>query len=121
MAQRICILSSVHLVHDVRMFQAEARSLARAGFSVTVIALADDTPSDTDGARVVPLPHVRGVLWRMLATPRFLIRALREPADLYAFHDPELLPVAAALRLLKRRPVVFDVGAGGAPPPRRDG
>lgn len=109
MAQRICILSSVHLVHDVRMFQAEARSLARAGFSVTVIALADDTPSDTDGARVVPLPHVRGVLWRMLATPRFLIRALREPADLYAFHDPELLPVAAALRLLKRRPVVFDV------------
>jgi len=91
------------------MFQAEARSLARAGFAVTVIALADDTPSDTDGIRVVPLSHPRGKLRRMLGTPRLLARAWNEPADLYAFHDPELLPVAAVLRLLKRRPVVYDV------------
>ena len=34
----ICILSTVHLCFDVRMFQAEARTLARGGFAVTLIA-----------------------------------------------------------------------------------
>jgi len=106
---RICILSSVHLAHDVRLFQAEARTLARAGFDVTVIALQDPTPSPTDGICVHMLPHPRGKLRRMLAAPRFLWRALRQRADLYAIHDPELVPIAAALRVLTGRPVVYDV------------
>lgn len=106
---RICILSSVHLAHDVRLFQAEARTLARAGFDVTVIALEDPTPSQTDGVVVQMLPQPRGKLRRMLGVPRFLWRAWRQEADLYAIHDPELVPVVAALRLLTRRPVVYDV------------
>ena len=42
-------LEGLEETHDVRLFQAEARTLARAGFDVTVIALRDDTPSGTDG------------------------------------------------------------------------
>jgi glycosyltransferase involved in cell wall biosynthesis len=108
-AERICILSSVHLVFDVRMFQAQARTLARAGFAVTVVALADPTASETDSARLVALPVPKNRLQRMLGTFRVLRLALAQRADLYAFHDPELLPAAVLLKLLTRRPVVYDV------------
>jgi len=108
-AERVCILSSVHLTFDVRMFQAEARTLARAGFAVTVIALEDPTPSETDGACIISLPRPRNRLQRLLRTFRVLRLALAQKARLYAFHDPELLPAAVLLRLLTRRPVVYDV------------
>ncbi len=106
---RICILSTVHLLHDVRLFQAEARTLARAGFEVTVIALEDTTDSETDGARTIPLPAQQNRLLRALQSIRVLRLALRQRAELYAIHDPELLPAAVLLRLLTRRPVVYDV------------
>ena len=83
--------------------------MARAGFAVTVIALQDDTASETDGVAVIPLPLPRHRLQRMLRTARVLRLALRQAADVYAIHDPELLPVAVLLRLLRRRPIIYDV------------
>ena len=106
---RICILSTVHLAHDVRLFQAEARTLARAGLDVTVIALEDPTESDTDGVRIMALPAQRNRLLRALQSIRVLRLALGQRGDLFAIHDPELLPAAVLLRLLTRRPVVYDV------------
>lgn len=105
----ICILSTVHLCFDVRMFQAEARTLARAGFPVTLIALEDPTPSQTDGVRLLPQPRPRHRLQRMLSTLRVVRLARRQPVGLYAFHDPELLPAAVLLKLLTGRPLVYDV------------
>lgn len=106
---RICIFSSVHLAHDVRLFQAEARTLARAGFDVRVMALRDSTPSDTDGAVLFPLPRPANRWTRLFHIPRVFWWAWRQHADLYAFHDPELLPAAALLGALTRRPVIYDV------------
>ncbi|MEE2657808.1 MAG: glycosyltransferase family 4 protein [Candidatus Latescibacterota bacterium] len=110
-APRVCVLSSVHLLYDVRMFQAEARTLAAAGFAVTVLAIEDPSPppADAEAIRTVGLPHSRNRLVRFVRTFQILRRALAEPADIYAFHDPELLPAAALLRILRRKPVIFDV------------
>ena len=108
-ANSICILSSVHFTYDVRMFQAEARSLARAGFQVYLIALEDSTQSETDGVEIIPIPRPRNRLERMLRTFVVLRLALRQPVALYAFHDPELIPVAVLLKALTRRKIVYDV------------
>ncbi|MBM3278500.1 MAG: glycosyltransferase family 4 protein [Candidatus Handelsmanbacteria bacterium] len=105
----ICILSTVHLCFDVRMFQAEARTLARAGFAVTLIALEDPTPGDPGGIRILAQPRPRHRLQRMLSTLRVVRLARAQPAALYAFHDPELLPAALLLKLLTRRKLVYDV------------
>jgi glycosyltransferase involved in cell wall biosynthesis len=105
----ICILSTVHLCFDVRMFQAEARTLARAGFDLTLIALEDPTPGPTEGIRILPLPRPRHRLQRMLRTLRVLRLARAQPVALYAFHDPELLPAALLLKLLTGRKLVYDV------------
>ena len=105
----VCILSTVHLCFDVRMFQAEARTLARAGFELTLIALEDPTPSPTGGIRILAQPRPRHRLQRMLSTLRVLRLARAQPVELYVFHDPELLPAALVLKLLTGRRLVYDV------------
>jgi glycosyltransferase involved in cell wall biosynthesis len=104
---RVTVLSSVHIALDNRVFYREARSLQRAGYHVTLIAThpRDETK---DGVRIVGLPRVprwqRPLLWMTL-----LRHALATQADVYHFHDPELLLATPWLRLLTGRPTVYDV------------
>lgn len=102
-----CILSSVHAALDNRVFYREARSLHAAGYRVTLIAVhpRDETK---DGIEIVGLPRVRRWL-RPLLWLRLLRLALGTRADIFHFHDPELLLVTPWLRLLSGRPVIYDV------------
>jgi glycosyltransferase involved in cell wall biosynthesis len=106
---KICILSSVHPCFDVRIFQKQARSLAEAGYEVTLVAIADFDERVVDGVRVLGLPQARSPWLRPLNWWRILSIARRQRADLYHFHDPDLLFVGGLLRLLTRKPVIYDV------------
>jgi glycosyltransferase involved in cell wall biosynthesis len=105
--RKACILSSVHIALDNRVFYREARSLQRGGYDVTLIAV---HPRDEikDGVRIIGLPWVprwqRPLLWLQV-----LRRALQTRADVYHFHDPELLFVTPWLRLLTGKPTIYDV------------
>ena len=104
---RACILSSVHLALDNRVFYREARSLERAGFRVTLVA--PHTHDEVkDGVQILALPRVRRWL-RPLLWLRLLRLALSTHADIYHFHDPELLLVVILLRLLTGKPAVYDI------------
>ena len=104
---KVCILSSVHHALDNRIFYREASSLCQLGHAVTVIAV---HPRDerVDGIRVLGLPRVprwrRPLLWA-----RLYRRALAERADVYHFHDPELLPLATLLRWQTGAETIYDV------------
>jgi glycosyltransferase involved in cell wall biosynthesis len=106
---KVCILSSVHPCFDVRIFQKQARSLAEAGYQVTVVAIADFEEKVVDGIRVLGLPQPTSRLLRPVNWWRILRIALRERADIYHFHDPELLLPAGLIKALTRRPIVYDV------------
>ena len=106
---KICILSSVHPCFDVRIFQKQARSLAEAGYEVTLAAIADFEDRVVDGIRVLGLPQPRSRLLRPANWWRILRIALRERADIYHFHDPELLLAAWLVKLLTGRPIIYDV------------
>jgi glycosyltransferase involved in cell wall biosynthesis len=104
---KVCMLTSVHLPFDGRIFHRAARTLARAGYDVTLIA-PHDKEEVVDGVRVVPLPQpknrfqrVTKVLWRLYRL------AVRENADIYHFHDPELMTVGLLMKL-RRRKVIWD-------------
>jgi len=101
------ILSSVHIALDNRVFYREARTLQRAGYEVTLIAV-HDRQETRDEVHIVPLPRVarwkRPRLWG-----RLLHLAERTRADIYHFHDPELLLVAPWLRQRTGKPVIYDV------------
>ena len=106
---KVCILSSVHPCFDVRIFQKQARSLSEAGYEVTLVAIADFEEQVVDGIRVLGLPQPSSRLLRPANWWRILRIALRERADIYHFHDPELLLPVGLIKLLTRRPIVYDV------------
>lgn len=68
------------------------------------------TPDLAGGpVRRIALPRFRGKLDRVLRSPWLTLRlALRARADVYHFHDPELLLVGCALKGLGKR-VIYDV------------
>ena len=103
----IYFTSSVAL--DIRMFAKECRSLARAGFDVTVVA-PNSPMGPIDGVSFVNVPSASGGRLRraVFDSARLLKVLITHRADVYQFHDPQLLPVALLLRCL-RRCVVYDV------------
>lgn len=108
--RRIVHLTSVHSAFDVRIFQKECRSLANAGFHVTIVVPhSKDEVSDGVRIRAVPQMNGEGRLHRMTATVWSVLReALSQNADLYHFHDPELMPVGLVLRAWGKK-VIYDI------------
>jgi glycosyltransferase involved in cell wall biosynthesis len=105
---KVCVLTSVHIPFDGRVFHKEACSLAKAGYDVVLIAR-HDKEETVSGVRVVPLPKPRSRLHRMTGVLWRLYRlAVRENADVYHFHDPELMIVGLLLKLRGKK-VIWDV------------
>lgn len=105
---KIVHLTTVHTALDTRIFHKECVSLRKAGFQVVVIGshAADEM---VEGIQIRALPKLQGRLQRMTLTQWHAFRAaLVERADIYQFHDPELMPLGLLLRMLGKR-VVYDV------------
>jgi glycosyltransferase involved in cell wall biosynthesis len=102
------MLTSGHYALDTRIFYKEARSLASAGYEVTIVG-PHPTSERRDAVQIVAVGHGRGRAARMLLTPLgVFVAALRARAGIYHFHDPELMPVGLLLRLLGKR-VIYDI------------
>src|SRR5688500_16906824 len=105
MPKRICIISTVHRAFDTRIFHRQARTLADAGYEV--LYLVSHTHDDSvDGIEIHAL-HKRSLIKRLLSLPSIFNQALEFNADAYHLHDPELLILAAWLRLANRC-VIYD-------------
>lgn len=105
---KIAHLTSAHPRFDTRIFLKQCRSLAAAGHEVSLVVADGLGDEQRDGVRILDAGKPRGRLHRMIgATRRVLKRALALDADLYQFHDPELLPAGLALKRRGKR-VVFD-------------
>jgi len=105
---KVVHLTSVHPSWDVRILEKECRTLAREGFRVTLVAPGHGEAL-VHGVRVRSVPAASRRLERALLTiPRVYRAALAEDADLYHFHDPELIPVGLLLKLQGKR-VIYDV------------
>jgi len=106
--KKINILTSVHPPFDDRIFHKEAKTLVKAGYDVILIAQHNEEEV-VDGVRIVPLPKPRSRFERMTKVVWKLFKlALKKKADVYHFHDPELIPVGLVLRLFGKR-VIYDV------------
>jgi len=100
-------ITSAHEPYDVRIFQKECRSLAKAQYQVTLIAPTSQD-SIADGICIKALPTTKSRARRLTITVwKALKEALREPADIFHFHDPELLPAGLILAVTGRR-VIYD-------------
>jgi len=109
-ALKVVHLSSVHPPHDNRIFWKECLTLAGAGYGVSLV-VCDAVPRWTASNQVAVISVRRrpGRFGRILISTVAVARAgLRLNADLYHFHDPELIPLGLLLRVLGKR-VIYDV------------
>lgn len=102
-------LTSVHTRYDTRIFRKQCCSLARAGFRVTLV-VADGKGDEVtaEGVEIVDVGASAGRLQRILGTTRRVKRAaVSLSAELYHFHDPELIPLGLWLKRRDKK-VIFD-------------
>ena len=104
---KVCHMTSAHAPEDVRIFHKECASLAAAGYDVYLVAHGESY--EKNGVHIVGIgAKPQGRLSRMTqSAKRVYQKALELDADLYHFHDPELLPYGLKLKR-KEKKVVFD-------------
>ena len=101
-------LTTVHDPFDSRIFHRQCKSLTEAGYHIALLA-PGGKDSKVEGIEVGGLPRYEHRILRMsLGVGRTLLKALGKRADLYHFHDPELIPAGLLLRLLGKS-VVYDI------------
>jgi hypothetical protein len=103
----VCHFTSVHPPGDTRIFVKECRSLAEAGFDVHLV-VANAESRIIDGVKIIGVRVPSSRIFRMLSGAGKVYRAaLAVNADIYHFHDPELLRFARRLKRAGKR-VVYD-------------
>jgi glycosyltransferase involved in cell wall biosynthesis len=107
--QIVCHISTVHTARDVRVYYRECCSLAAAGFKVYLVIGAQKAETH-NGVTVVPIAKAGNRIWRALVMPWVAMsKALQTKADIYHYHDPELLPMGFVLRWVFGKRVVYDI------------
>lgn len=107
---KVCHLASKHKMNDMRIFEKECKSLAKAGFDVTLIGFGDTAKTEViDGVRCISLfcPIKNNLELLRKRNKMSLETALEVNADIYHLHEPELLPVGMKLKC-KGKIVIFD-------------
>ncbi|MBN1381613.1 MAG: glycosyltransferase family 4 protein [Deltaproteobacteria bacterium] len=105
---KIVHLTSVHKMLDPRIFLKECITLKNNGYDVTIVA-----PYDRDvcieGVNIKAVQHPQNRFNRMTKTIYNVYKtARRERANLYHFHDPELIIIGLLLKCEGKK-VIYDI------------
>ena len=105
--KKVCHITSAHPPEDVRIFHKECVSLAKAGYETYLVQRGGSY--EKNGVHLVGFGEVTGGrLKRMTQVSRRAYEtALSVDADIYHFHDPELLPYGLKLKRRGKK-VIFD-------------
>ena len=103
-------MTTVHNPYDPRIYYKQCLSLHKANYDVTLISQSVDGKDKLDmPINHIPLKSYTSRLKRMIfGTWDAYRKAKKEKANIYVFHDPELLLVAALLKK-KDNVVVYDI------------
>jgi len=106
---KICMLASTHGPNDGRIFQKEAKSLAKE-HEVTIIAPASESGSSiADGISIVTVKRPDSVALHPLTLLRLFRACLARDADVYHCHEPDALLIGVLAKYLKGKRVVYDI------------
>lgn len=104
---KVCHMTSVHSPEDGRIFRKECTSLAKAGYDTYLIQQGDSY--DKNGVHIIGfgIPESSRIKRMFVSSKKVYKKALEINADIYHFHDPELLPIGRKLKK-KGKKVIFD-------------
>jgi glycosyltransferase involved in cell wall biosynthesis len=107
MAIKVCHMTSTHPPKDQRIFYKQCVSLAKAGYDVYLVE--QGKTEEVAGVQIVGTQEEnKGRFYRLLKRPRQVYKLAKAlDADIYQFHDMELLPYGMKLKRQGKK-VVFD-------------
>src|ERR1700735_3277281 len=103
----LCHFSTAHAQIKSRSFHRQCMPLAETGMNMRYVTPANIT-GQRDGVDFVPLQRPRRGLRSLFSLPTLVRILLQQNANLYHFQDPELLPLALAMKLIFKKRVVYD-------------
>ena len=108
MIKNICILTTAHTATDIRIFHKEAVTLAAAGFHVEIIGQ-HQKEEVIGGILIIPIAPAKNRFSRFCIMPiKMFFAAAKRNADVYHFHDPELVPTGFFLKVFCGKKVIYD-------------
>ena len=106
--RKIFIGTSVHHWNDPRIFYKEAVSLTKK-YDVELHAPAEFDFIEKKGVKIFGLPSWDKVTERKRIRKELLNRIRRSTADMFHFHDPELIFLCLYIKIFKRKKVIYDI------------
>ena len=107
--KKVCHFTSAHPRYDIRIFIKECKTLADKGYDISLVVADGKGDEVNSGVKILDVGKSSGRLSRMTKSVwKVYIKALSVKADIYHFHDPELIFVAYLLKL-KGKKVIYDV------------
>jgi len=105
---KVCHLTSVHNRSDKRIGKM-CHSLATAGYDVTLLCADNERDEISDNFKIVSVEfHPENRIDRIFNSRKVMLKAALEiDADIYHFHDPELIPVGLQLKK-NRKSIIYD-------------
>lgn len=106
---KICHLSTVHKRYDVRIVLKECHTLSLKGYEVYFIVSDGIGPENFQGIFIHDIGKHSGRFTRVFFSPfKIVVKALEINAEIYHFHDAELLLPGLILRMFGNK-VIYDV------------
>jgi|TARA_R110000751_G_scaffold78016_5_gene157254 glycosyltransferase involved in cell wall biosynthesis len=108
MMKKVCHLTSVHPRYDTRVLLKECMSLHRHGYEVHLVVADGKGFEDYNGIQVHDVGKPQGRLSRFFKTTKAVYeKGLELNAEIYHFHDAELMPSGIKLKR-KGKKVIYD-------------
>jgi glycosyltransferase involved in cell wall biosynthesis len=107
--KKVCHMTSGHKRYDLRILEKQCVSLARQGYDVTLIVNDNGKNEIYKDVKIISTGfYAQNRLDRFLNTKKhFFELAKKIDADVYQFHDPDLIPVGNKLKREGKK-IIFD-------------
>ncbi len=106
--KKITICSTVHPYDDPRIFHRQGRTLAEH-YNVRMFICAPFTYKSDHNLEIYGLPQWQKKSDRIKNIFLLIKKLYADKADLYIFHDPELLPLIPFVKIFKQGKTIYDI------------
>lgn len=107
--KRVCHLTSVHGRYDNRIFFKECSSLAKNNWDIHLVVADGKGDEKKNGVHIWDVGNGVGRFERFFKTTAAVYKkGLELDAEVYHFHDPELIPKGLKLKKRKKK-VIYDI------------
>ena len=106
--KKVFIFTSVHQWNDTRIFHKQVKSLSK-NYLTEYHAPAEFKYKIIENISIIGLPMWNTIYDRFKINFELYKRVLSSNADIYHFHDLELVPIGLIIKLFKNKPVIFDI------------